>query len=625
MRGRSARYDAPGGVLEIEDAEFNLYTLSSRGAARSLRIDQADRLTLTDVSYTTCARGKDDWMLRAGTLGINRRTGMATARNARLDFMGVPILYAPWLTYPVTNQRKTGLLLPNIGRSQTRGIDLEVPWYLNLAPNHDATFTPRYMSRRGVQAKGEFRYLTVHSRGTLSGEYLPDDEVTDARRSVWAWYNRTALPFGGRATVDVTDVSDTTYFQDFAGGLGQTSQTHLPRRLDIEFADMAWAVMLRMEEYETLDESLLPAEKPYQRLPQLSARTEVPGGPLGLTWRVDSEATWFNRDVGVTGLRAHLMPEIELPLDVAGFYLEPAVAFDVTRYWLDDTAPGDDDSPGRSLPVWRVNFGTVLERMWGNGDGWLQTVEPRLQFVHVPFEDQSDLPVFDTILPDFNMVQLFRSNRFVGLDRLGDTDRLNIGVTTRLIDAASGSQRLSATIGETRYFSNRTVTLPGQPSQDDNSSDYIAELGLNIRNVWNVDIGWQWDSDESVTRLAEARVLWRPDPERVLNLSYRFRRDSIEEVDLAFAWPLGNRWSAIGRYDYSIEESEPLDRFIGFEYSTCCWGLRLVARRQLVSRSGESDTTISLQLQLKGFSSHGRTAEQMLERGILGYHRFDNY
>jgi LPS-assembly protein len=291
--------------------------------------------------------------------------------------------------------------------------------------------------------------------------------------------------------------------------------------------------------------------------------------------------------------------------------------------------PGDDTSPRRTVPIYSLDVRTQLERVWGNGGRWLQTVEPRAQFVHVPFEDQSALPVFDTIEPDFNLVQLFRRNRYVGLDRLGDTDQLNLGVTTRLIRTKDGSQFLTATLGETQYFSSRDVLLsspdvvvPDEKPSADSASDYIAELGMNVNDQWNVDLGYQWNSDESRTELAEARVLYQPDDYRILNLSYRFRRGSVREIDVAGAWPLTDRWSVVGRFDYSLLDNGLLERFVGLDYSTCCWGLRLVARRYLTSRDGELDSTIALQLILKGFGSAGGGAERLLDRGILGFDRY---
>lgn len=625
VTGNAARYNATTGLFSIEGASYELYTVPARGTAGSISLEATRKLTLTDVSYTTCAAGKDDWLLRASSVSIDRDTGVGTARNARLQFKGVPILYAPYLTYPVDNRRKSGLLLPDIGNSDQRGIEFGLPYYFNLAPNYDATLTPHYMSRRGLQAQGEFRYRNRGTSGFVNGEFLPNDEITGDNRSLLTWFNQSQLPAGWRSTLDATDVSDGAYYEDLASGLATTSQTHVRRRLDFDLYNQTWFARLRLEDYETLDEAIVPEDEPYTLAPQLSLGGSWPNAVLGLVPSVTSEITYFDRSNGVTGLRSHFQPEVSLPLYLGPLLVEPAVGFDYTAYNLNGIAPGEDGSPNRSVPIYSLDLRTTLERSWGKGGRWLQTIEPRAQFVHIPFEEQGDLPVFDTIEPDFNLVQLFRRERYVGLDRLSDTDQLNLGITTRLIRSDDGSQFLTATIGETEYFSSRDVTLPGEEPSEDSSSDYIAELGMNFNDQWNLDLGYQWDSDASVTRLAEARILYRRDDYRILNLSYRFRRDSVREIDVAGAWPLSDSWSIVGRYDYSLLDNEALESFIGLEYSTCCWGVRLVTRRYLTSRDGESDTAITLQLLLKGFGSAGSPAERLLDRGILGYDRFDRY
>ncbi len=622
VKGNAARYNATTGLFSIESAVYELYTVPARGTADRIALEESRQLSLTKVTYTTCAAGKDDWLLHASSISIDQDTGTGTARNARLEFKGVPILYAPYLTYPIDNRRKSGLLLPDVGNSDQRGIEFALPYYFNLAPNYDATLTPHYMSRRGLQAKGEFRYLYGGTSGEINGEFLPNDDVTDENRGLVSWFNQSQLPAGWRGTVDATDVSDTTYYEDLSSGLAMTSQTHVRRRLDLEMFDETWYARLRLEGYETLDEAIVPEDEPYRMVPQLTMAGSWPDALLGLEPGITSEITYFDRSIGVTGLRTHFLPEVTLPLELGPILVEPAIGFDYTFYNLQDVAPGEEDSPSRSVPLYSVDLRTVLERVWGNGGKWLQTIEPRAQFVHIPFEDQSTLPVFDTIEPDFNLVQLFRRKRYVGLDRLSDTDQLNLGITTRMIRSEDGSQFLTATIGETQYFSSRDVVLPGEPPNEDSSSDYIAELGMNVNDQWNVDLGYQRDSDARVTRLAEARVLYRRDDYRILNLSYRFRRDSIREIDVAGAWPLADRWSIVGRYDYSLMDNQALERFVGLEYSTCCWGVRLVTRRYLTSRDGDSDSSVTLQLLLKGFGSAGSPAERLLDRGILGFDRY---
>jgi LPS-assembly protein len=625
VTGNAARYNATTGFFSIEGATYELYTVPARGTADEITLADSRQLSLRDVTYTTCAAGKDDWLLRASSITVDRDTGTGTARNARLEFKGVPILYTPYLTYPVDNRRKSGLLLPELGNSDQRGVEFGLPYYFNLAPNYDATLTPYYMSRRGLQAKGEFRYLFGGTSGFIDGEFLPNDDITDENRGLLTWFNQSQLPAGWRGTVDATDVSDTGYFEDLSSGLAATSQTHLRRRLDFEMYNETWFARLRFEDYETLDEAIVPEDEPYRIVPQLTVAGNWPNAPLGLAPAISSELSYFDRSTGITGLRAHFLPEVSLPLRLGPVLVEPAVGFDYAAYSLQDVVPGENDSPSRSVPLYSLDLRTVLERVWGNGGKWLQTIEPRAQYVHIPFEDQSELPVFDTIEPDFNIVQLFRRKRYVGLDRLSDTDQLNLGITTRLIRSEDGSQFLTGTIGETQYFSSRDVVLPGEEPNDDKSSDYIAELGMNINDQWNVDLGYQWDSDASVTRLAEARVLYRRDDFRIVNLSYKFRRDSVREIDVAGAWPLTDSWSIVGRYDYSLMDNQLLEQLLGVEYSTCCWGVRLVSRRYLTSRDGDTDSAVTLQLVLKGFGDTGSPAERMLDRGILGYDRFDRY
>lgn len=625
VTGRAARYNTNTGMFSIEAAEFELFSLPARGSASSLTVEETRVVTLKDVVYTTCARGKNDWLLRSGSLSVDRETGTATARNARLEFKGVPILYSPYLSYPVDGQRKSGLLLPDVGNSDQRGWELAQPYYFNLAPNYDATLTAHWMSRRGLQAIGEFRYLTEGSEGVLSGEYLPDDDPTGDDRSLIGWFNQSDLPAGWRGTVDYTDVSDPNYFQDLGTGLAVTSQTTLRRGLYLEYFANGLDALLRVEDYENLNESLTPEELPYQIVPQLMLAGYWPRGPLGLAYGFESELAVFERDVGVTGMRGHLYPEVSLPLRFDTFYVEPNVAVDLTTYDLDDVAPGQPTSPGRAVPVYSVDVGTILEGAWGEGDRWVQTIEPRVQYVYVPYDNQDDLPVFDTIEPDFSLVQLFRTNRYVGLDRLSNASQLSLGVTTRLLRGDNGRQVLTATVGETQYFTPLKVVLPGEVPTDDSASDYLAELGLNLNDQWNVDMGYQWDSDQNVTELAEFRVLYVPDEFRVLNASYRYRRDSIKEVDVGAAWPLWDRWSFVARYEYSLLDNEPLAGFLGLEYSTCCWGLRVIGQRYLSNRDGQYDSAVTLQLLLKGFGSGGTPAERVLERGTLGESRFDRY
>lgn len=617
LSGTHATFDSHGNNLDVEGADFELFAIPSRGSAGKVAVDSADRLTLRDVTYTTCARDKEDWLLRAGKLTINRDSGMATARNARLEFKGVPILYTPWITYPVNNKRQSGFLLPSIGRSETRGMEFQIPYYLNLAPNYDATLTPRYMERRGLELVSEFRYLWPGHRGVAELEYLPDDKISGDNRYLLGIQHQSLLGRGWRATAEARTVSDTRYFEDLYGSTLSTSQTHLSHELRLEYFDSIWSIMGRLQSFETLDEGLGSDEKPYRQLPQLMASAYQPHGLLGLDWSFDGEVTLFDRGEGVTGSRLHLAPGMVLPLEYRGLWLRPAAVVDYTGYRLHDLPDDDLDSrPSRAAPIYSVDMGAVFER---SGRGWLQTLEPRAQFVHIPFRNQDELPVFDTIEPDFNMVQLFRRNRFMGHDRLGDTNRLNLGVTTRILDSSNGNEFLSATLGQARFLTRQKVTLPGESPLSSNASDWLAEVGLSIREYWKMNAGYQWGSASDRTQRAHFRVQYRRDGQRVVNLAYRYRRENLEEIDFSAAWPVTDRWSMVLRYDHSLRDREAIERFAGFEYQNCCWGLRIVYRNYIADRSGKSDNAIAFQLILKGLTNIGDPAGRQLERGILGY------
>ncbi len=619
--GDRAMFNATAEQVEFEAAEFEFPETPARGTAGNISVSGTQMLRLKQVTYTSCAPGNTDWLLSAKKIKIDRSNGTATARNAMLKFKGVPILYTPYISYPISDKRKSGLLLPSIGRSDQRGVDLSIPYYWNIAPNYDATITPRYMSQRGAQLQTEFRYLTKSHRGQLSGEILPNDNTSGTRRSFVSVQHESQLGYGWRGLVDATSVSDSSYFEDLYGSLSATSQTHLTRKIDFDLLKTNWGAQLRLQNYQTLYDLIIDDDHPYTQAPRLSAWGEWANGPLGIEYGISGEVTYFDRDTGITGLRSRLRPKLSWPIERRKFNLEPAVAVEHVRYKLNDVPAGTDDSPAVTTPVYSIDMGTMLERRTGKTGRWLQTLEPRVLFVHIPFNEQGDLPVFDTIEPDLNLVQLFRKNRFAGSDRIGDTRQLSMGITTRLIDAASGSQRLTATIGQTLYFSDRRVTLPGEAASLNSSSDYLAELQMKLYDNWSIDLGYQWDSDQNVTQRAEARLQYRPDKSKVLNLSYRLRRDTLEEVDGSFLWPLSKTWNLVGRYQYSLLDKEPLERFAGLEYETCCWGVRFVVRKYLANRTGETDTAIAFQLIFKGLANVGDSADRLLERGILGYDR----
>ncbi len=631
MLSGNVRYEDPGsaissnsaefayltGRIRFEGAEFLLGERNARGSAGVLEINQEGRLQLADVGYTTCPVESEDWIILADSIELNSTTGVGTARDLKLRFKGVPILWAPYMSFPITDARKSGILTPEIGSTGRSGNELSIPYYWNIAPNYDATFTPRLLTARGLQMGAEGRYLFERSEGTAIVEYLPDDSQYNSNRHLVSFDHQTLFDNGWRNVIDFAEVSDNQYFEDLGGSLSISSITHLNRSLLVDYYGENWSMIGLFQDYQTIDEAIAPIDEPYQRLPQIRASGFWPGGALGLDYGINGEIVNFNRDIGVTGWRLNVVPGVELPVVKPGWFFVPSVKLDHTQYDLENRLPGEDLEPSRTLPVASVDMGLHFERLMSGAEGRIQTIEPRLLYVHVPFEEQDQLPVFDTILPDLNLVQLYRENRFLGVDRIADTDQLSVGITSRIMETGSGRELMSVTVGQALYLSEQSVTLPGQAMATADSSDYIAELRFLIYDNLNFDVGHQW-SQTGTTR-SEARLQYRPASNKILNVAYRYRRDSLEQGDISWSWPLAQSWNFVGRFNFSIRDSQALEQFYGLEYESCCWGLRLVGRRHISTRDGTQDSSIGLQLVLKGMTSVGTAADRLLERGILGY------
>ncbi|MDZ7644777.1 MAG: LPS assembly protein LptD [Woeseiaceae bacterium] len=506
-----------------------------------------------------------------------------------------------------------------IGSTGRSGNELSIPWYWNIAPNFDATLTPRLLTERGLQFGTEFRYLTPRNEGVAQVEYLADDQLFGDTRHLATYRHTTLFDNGWRNRIDFRETSDSQFFEDLGGSLSVSSTTHLNRAVTFDYFDDHWSFLGRVQDYQTIDDAISPTDEPYRRLPQLRLRGYWPREVLGLSYRLDSELVYFDRDVGVTGWRFDAEPKVELPLERPGWFVTPALAMRYTQYGLDDTAPLQPESPDRALPIASLDTGMILERPVGDDGGLIQTLEPRLLYVHIPYREQSMLPVFDTITPDLNLVQLYRPNRFLGTDRIADTDQLSIGVTSRILNVNTGEELVRATIGQARYLGTQGVQLPGRNFDRGESSDYIAEMRFLLYRNLNFEVGHQWGTGDNGTTQSEARLQYRPASDRILNLSYRFRRGSLEQGDISWSWPLSERWNFVGRYNYSLRDDEALEQFFGLEYESCCWGLRLVSRRHISTRDGTRDSSIGLQLVLKGMTSVGTKADRLLERGILGY------
>jgi len=619
VTGAGGSYSAAAGA-EFKSAQFALRQRAARGAARDMTLTPQGVIRLRGVMFTTCPANDTSWQLQADSIVLDTRNRLGTGSNAQIRFMGVPLMYLPWVSFPLGNERKSGFLFPGIGNTSSGGLQLSVPYYWNIAPNADFTFQPIEYSKRGPDLGGDLRFLTQRQRGELDWSYLPHDSVFGGNRSRVRLTDIAELPHDLRLSVNAENVSDTRYFEDFSQGPEGTSTAFVERRATLSYRGEHWSVDAEAQQYQTIDYTLAITDRPYARVPRIAVSADYGLGAAELVhYGIVSELVDFQRATGVTGWRADLAPAVSLDLTGPGYFLRPALAWRATQYQLANLAPGAARSPSRTVSIASFDSGLVFERD-ARGDRRL-TLEPRVLYLNVPYRNQDQLPVFDSALPDLNPVELFRTNRYVGADRVSDANQVSAGVTSRLLDAHDGRQFLAATLGQTYYFETPRVTLPGELPTTEKRSNFVAQLAVTAFRHWSADAGVQWDPQTQSSERTQVNLQYKAARDSVINLGYRYERAVFEQVELSGAWPIRSRWNVFVRDVYSLRDHTGLERFAGFEYRACCWRVRLGARRYVNSHdsSRPQETGVWLQLELAGLASVGSASDASLTETIRGY------
>lgn len=701
--GDRAEIFLDSGEAKVENAEYVVHSGKVRGSAQYAKREETAIIRLKDGTYTSCEPGENSWHLKGNNVTLNPATGFGSATNVTLRVKDVPVFYTPYIYFPIDDRRQSGFLAPSIGSSSDTGLSLQTPYYFNLAPNFDATLYPHLMTDRGLLMGGEFRYLTRSSEGQIGAAYL-DDSNDDRKlqseyedqRWMYSWQNRSGLDSRLLAEVDYTDLSDPYYFQDLHTNLGISQPDFLDQRGTLSWRGDTFTARLNVHAYEA---TRVVDTTPYERLPQLTLDGKLPFQPGGLNFAYKTEFVSFQRDLRsgnfikkdgaptpwydnyVSGLnraegeRIHLEPGVSLPLDWSWGFVKPSIKYAYTQYDLDLDGKGlrdlnrqnmqFEDSPDRGVPILSVDSGLYFDRdtQWFGKD-YRQTLEPRLFYLYVPKEDQTDIPIFDTSETSFSYSSLWRENRFSGNDRIGDANQLSLGVTNRWIES-SGFERQRLSIGQAFYFADRKVQMPGidyrtRKTEQSSVSPYALEYMYRYNRDWNFTSTFNWDPDASRTRSGSAMWHYQPadNPNKIVNIGYRYRNDTmrydqasgtwtyggdfgtpgqpnyikdyykINQHDFSFIWPVVPQWSVIGRWQHDYSRSRTLEAFGGFEYDSCCWKLRLINRYWIdydetslnPDRNDEPDRGIFLQIVLKGLGGVvGSATETFLEQGIQGY------
>jgi LPS-assembly protein len=635
----SASGTQKGDKLELSQVvyQFNAENGNGRAATASMSGQVG---TLTQATYSTCPPGQRQWEFAASKITVNDATKRGVAHNVTLRLGKVPVLWLPVVSFPTDNERKTGVLAPTMGRDDRNGLDLKVPVYLNLAPNYDATITPRWLSKRGLMLGGEFRFLSDRSHGMFTGTYLPGDDLTGADRSFTSFEDYSTLNRHWFFSTHLNNVSDRNYFSDFGDGIASTSISLLASDIGFYGRGKYWSASLSAESWQIASPLLQDGDEPYRRLPRLQASA---ARPLSRWFEagLDLEAVRFDHDpldpddpanAGRFdgGNRMDLRPWLRASLGGGAWYVTPQLAWRYTRYGSLEGVPvvaTDARSQTRSLPILSLDAGANFERefAWHGGD-YIQTLEPRLYYLRVPYRDQDALPVFDTRELTFSWNALFRDNRFGGADRQSDANQAALALTTRVLRADDGSERLSAGIGRIHYFDAPRVTLPGALPPGGDGSAWIATLGIALSDWWNLGFTHQWDPDDGRTELSSVHTQLRLHQGTVVNAAYRYRRASdslpaLEQTDLSFVIPVNKNWNLYGRWNYSLHDNQTIEALGGFEWKSCCVAVRLLGRQYIRSFDSRQNLGLYLEIELNGLGSFGRDTARLLDNAILGYAR----
>ncbi len=651
---------------------FEFTQLGAGGRAERIDFLDSARATASNAVYTSCPRdgsGDPDWVLETRRVRLDFDTNTGVAEGAVLRFLGTPILALPRLTFPLSDERKSGWLPPSVNLDSRSGFELSVPYYWNIAPNRDATLTPRIITRRGLGLETEFRYLEPALGGSLNLNALPNDRVFGQSRAAVQWTHDGTLGAGLRYAADVVRVSDDAWWKDFPDAGRSLTPRLLNGRAGIEQTLAAGAssglAYARVQHWQVLQGSDQLVTPPYQRSPQLGLRIGGPAGPAsaGLEYALESEINRFTLPDGepnpkrLTGARVHLLGALSRPWRDDGMWFVPKLSFNAASYRTEQAFGDGRRSASRVIPTLSADAGLEFERQTtAFGRALRQTLEPRLLYVNTPFRAQSGLPNFDAAGKDFNLASIYSENAFSGVDRVSDAHQLTTGVTTRLVDADSGAEALRLGVVQRYLFRDQQVTanadgtVDGAPLQQ-RFSDILLLGSTSLLPQWTLDGSLQYSPDVSRPVRSIFGVRYSPGPFRTFSTTYRFARGLSEQLEVGWQWPLrlsgtptaaeaaaqagqsgvgaaalrgggskgcGGAWYSVGRFNYSMRDSRITDSIVGFEYDAGCWIGRVVAERLSTGRS-EATTRLLIQLELVGLSRIGSNPLKVLKDNIPGY------
>ncbi|MGB2115389.1 MAG: LPS-assembly protein LptD [Porticoccaceae bacterium] len=670
LTGNHALLDLDSEEVQIENATYVLHQSSIRGTAESLRRKSDGIITITDSSFTSCEPSVDTWKLQTSEINLDQSSGFATVKNARLDIGKVPVFYFPYAKFPISERRSSGLLFPSISNDQENGIDFSQPIYWNLAPNYDATITPRYIQHRGMGVETTFRHLNNWSKNQITAGFLGNDKggkhdyPPESSSGTYPYQGEERYMFrlnhqgnfakSWTSYIDFNRVSDENYLTD----IGQITEqednpTHLRRVGSLGYQTDSWQFAIEAQNYQSIT---LGINDPYE----IASRITLNGNfryANSVTVSLNNQQTEFRHDSQdlINGRRTLLNYRLGIDNRWSWGYFKPSIGIKYLDYQLNtqvnqsDISDASDltNNPAITVPTFSLDSGIIFEKENNQSSKYSQTLEPRLFYVKSKYRNQDFLPDFDTKEINSSYARLFRENRFAGGDRISDDHRLSLGLSTSLIDKQKGHEKLRASIAQAIYFEDRKVSLTdslqSNPDLSRKKSDLALEVFYRINDHWRLNNeivynnqGHHWENGSA--------SLYYQNKQKIFNISYHYSHlnsdeqttsttDPIEQADLSFYIPTANDFSWVGRWHHDFTNNRELEVFSGFEYNNCCWRAGLVLRRWLdrpndsfvPQREAKLRNGVFLQIQFKGIAGAGGRVASILKKGIYGYEPVENF
>ena len=629
------RVDSSEGFMTAPKYHFNV----TGGSGSAERVDLLDneRSVFTKGTYTACAcTDNPAWYIKGSEFDFDTGADEGVAYNSVLFFQGVPVFASPWLSFPLSGERRSGILPPTFSLSSTNGFELSVPYYFNIAPNRDLTLTPRLISKRGVQLQAAFRYLSPTYSGSITGEFLPNDRLTKTNRyALYIQHNQNfGNGFGGY--IYYNKVSDNTYPEDLSSSANQFmngTQLLYQQEAGLTYNNGPWSVLAREQHWQTLT----PSVAPYGREPQLNvkyAKYNVGCFDFG------AEADYTNFRITTAdmtqGQRVMFNPYISYSVVGPGYFVTPKVQWHFASYNLNnistDVPAGTPKNFTESIPTLTFDTGLIFDRSVRLfGEDYIQTLEPRLYYVYTPYRNQASAPLFDTAESDFGLAEIFTPNTFVGNDRIADANRLTAAITTRFINPATGDERARFVIAQQYYFRDQRVTLtPTQTSTQATHSDLIVGASLKLGAGFASETAFQYNADNNQLVKTSVGFGFSPATGKVLNVAYRYTRanttldnEPINQVLVSGQWPLSHRVFGVGRFNYDLGGHRIVDGLVGLQYDADCWtlgaGIQRYANGLNTSGQHQSSTRFLAQLTFKGLSSVDNGLIAAFRSSVAGY------